>query len=50
VHDLVGILIESVASAFTGGVERSRGWLYVIGFFALLAVVAALVTLFTRLA
>jgi len=49
VHDLIGTLIESVADAFAGNLGRSRGWLYVIGYFALLGAVVTLVFLFARL-
>jgi len=46
-HDLLGALFESIASAFSGDIWPSRGWLYVIGYFALLATIAAFVLLFT---
>ena len=45
-HDLIGVLIESIAVGLGGETGQNRGWRYVIGYFALLGIVVALVLAF----
>ncbi len=45
-HDLIGVLLESLGTALTAQAESDQGWLYILGYFVLIAVAAALTILF----
>ncbi len=42
-HDLIGVIIESIAAGLDGETGQNRGWRYVIGYFALFGIVVTLV-------